>query len=106
MIKEILMQDTPRVDVEAANPFFTEKRSSMTLAKLLAESENGYRRIADFMPGLSAEQLSRKAFVPLFRDTSMGEYPALAALVGGMGEYHRDFHINHTREVPEALGVP
>ena len=39
----------------------------MTFAALLAEFEKEYSRIADFAAGLSADQLNRKAHVPLLK---------------------------------------
>ena len=104
-VKAILDQDVPRMDIEAENPFFTEKRSRMTLAELLAEFKKGYSQIADLVAGLSQEQLNRKAHVPLFKDIPIGEYPTLSELIGAIVEYHMDFHINHMKEIREALGT-
>jgi len=104
-IRAILEQDTPFVDLKAEDPFFTAKRSGMTFAELLSEFEAGYRQIADLVEGLSEEQLARKAYIPLFKETPMGEYPTLAMFIGGLAEFHMEFHLNHMREVLLALGV-
>jgi len=103
IIRTILEQDTPRVDIEAANPFYTESRASMTLGELLMQFEREYLQIAQLVEGLTAEQLGRKAHIPLLKETPMGEYPTLAEFVGAISEYHMDFHIKHMREVLEAL---
>jgi hypothetical protein len=104
-IKTILEQDTPRLDIEAENPFFTEKRSRKTFAHLLRELEGEYDRMADFVTGLSDRQLSRKAHIPLFKEAPFGEYPTLATFIRVLGEHHMGSHIDHMREILQALGV-
>lgn len=99
MVRAILEQDTPVLDIEAENPFFTGKRTSMTLAELLSEFEREYGRLAEVIGELSLEQLKRKAHVPLFKETPLGEYPTIAGLIGGLAEYHVGFHTNHMREI-------
>ncbi len=104
-IQAILQQDTPRIDIEAANPYFTEQRSRKSLAELLAEFKGEYGRMADLVAQLSDEQLARKAHIPLFKELPMGEYPTLTMFVSALAEYHMDDHINHMREILQALGV-
>jgi hypothetical protein len=104
-IRTILEQDTPLVDLKAENPFFTEKRSKMTMAELLSEFETGYLQIADLVKNLSDEQLARKAHIPLFKDTPFGEYPTLGMFVDALAEHHMEFHINQMREILQTLGV-
>ena len=102
-LRLILEKDTPRLDIEGANPYFTGKRTQMTLSKLLDEFEKEYNQIADFVSGLSEEQLSRKAHIPVFKETPMGEYPTLAIFVGALAGHHMEFHINHMKEILQAL---
>ena len=103
--RTFLEKDTPRLDIEAENPFFTEKRSRMTVAQLLTELEKEYGRMADFVTGLSEDQLARKARVPLFKETPIGEYPTLATWIHALGGHHMGSHIDHMREILVALGV-
>lgn len=105
VIKAFLEKDTPRIDIIAEDPFFTEKRSGMTLSGLLSEFEKEYSRVADLVAGLSQDQLNRKAHIPLFKDLSMGEYPTLAEFVTALAEFHISFHIDHLRDVLQELGV-
>jgi hypothetical protein len=98
-------KDTPRLDIEAEDHFLSDKRADMTFAELLAEFDEEYGRIAEFVEGLSDEQLSRKAHIPLLKETPFGEYPTLAGWVQVIGEHHLGEHIDHMREILDALGV-
>jgi hypothetical protein len=104
-LRPFLEQETPRIDIEPENPFFSENRARMTFAELLAELDKEYRQIAEFVAGLSEQQLNRKAHIPLLKDTPIGEYPTLAAWAQAIVEYHVTFHIDHMREILQALGV-
>jgi hypothetical protein len=104
-LRLILEQDTPLIDLKAEDPFFTGKRTSMTMSELLAKFNKEYLQIADFAAGLSEVQLGRKAHIPMLKETGLGEYPTLASFVGGLTDYHMDFHIKHMQEIMKALGV-
>ncbi len=103
-IQTILDKDTPRLDIKAEDPFFTEKRRQMTLKELLLEFEREYNHIAEVVEGLSEEQLSRKAHIPLLKETPIGEYPTLAMWIGAIGGFHLGSHIDHMKEILQALG--
>ncbi len=100
-----LEQDTPTLEITPGNPYFSEARGRMTFAQLLSEFDNSYRALADFAGGLSAEQLSRKARIPVMKDTPLGEYQSLGEWIRGVAEYHITFHIDHMREILQNLGV-
>jgi len=105
-LKAFLEQDTPEIAIKAEDPYWSGKRSKMSLAELLAEFDREYSRMATLVEGLSEEQLSRRAHIPMLKDSPLGEYPTLAQWVVGLSNYHIGFHNDHMREILQALGLP
>ena len=109
LLQAFLDQEAPLLDIEPANPFFSEKRARTSFAQLLAEVEAEYERIAQFAAGMSGEQLDRKAHIPMLKESPWGEYPTLEnwlELLGGANGSHLEFHTGHMREILQALGAP
>ena len=102
-VKAYLEQDTPRLDLVIEDPFYTGKRPDMSLAALLAEFESEYGRLIEVVKGLTPEQLQRKARIPVFKETPLGEYPTLGEYLGGMAEFHLGFHTEHLKEVLQEM---
>jgi hypothetical protein len=92
-------EDTPLIGIVSGLPYYTPARQSMTVSDLLSQVESQYQQIAQFLGGLSDEQLNRKGRVPLLKDTPLGEYPTLALFAGGLINFHLGDHINQLRNL-------
>ena len=103
ILKSFIDSDTPLIDLDTENPFFTENRARMSLVELFAECERNYQSVTDFAEGLTEEQLGRKAHIPKLKDSPLGEYPTLEKMISGLGEYHVQFHIDHLIEILASL---
>jgi hypothetical protein len=103
LLRSFLESDTPLIDLDTENPFFTENRARMSFSELVAECERNYLGVANFARELTEEQLGRKAHIPKLKDSSLGEYPTLDGMIYGLGEYHVQFHIDHLGEILAAL---
>ncbi len=100
--KDIVEKDTPRLDIDVENPFFSERRAAMSFSGLLAEFESEYDRIAEFVASMSDDQLKRKAHIPMLKEY-LGEYPTLATWAQTIGLEHLGMHIDHMKEILQAL---
>jgi hypothetical protein len=102
LFKAFVDRDTPKVALDAGNPFFTDTRAGMRFGELVAECEANYRRVAEFAAGLTDEQLARKAHIPALKESPLGEYPTLDGMIFGLTEFHIQDHTDHLRKTLEA----
>lgn len=95
--------DTPRIELVPEQTYMSEARRAMSFARMAELAAQRYEEVARYAEGLSAEQFGRRAHVPLLKDSPLGDHPSLEAMIGGFGQYHLKMHIEHLREVLEAL---
>lgn len=100
-----LEADTPTLNISVENPFLSEARAAMDIEELLAALRREYEAMAARIEALSEEELGRKARIPQLKDSPLGEYPTLGAMIAGLGTYHLQFHTDHLREVLAALAA-
>lgn len=105
MLLAIVTEDTPRFDIEVENPFFSDRRSRMSLEELISEFKEEYDRIAEFTAGLTEKLLRRQAHIPMLRESPFGEYPTLAVWIELLGDYHLGMHIDDMRQTMHSLGM-
>lgn len=97
--------DVPRIDIVPEQTHLTPERGALSFAQLVQLAEREYEGVAAYALTLDEEQFARTAHIPLFKESPLTEYPTLAAMVGGMGQYHVRMHIEHLRQVLAELAA-
>lgn len=69
-LRRFLDEDTPLIGVVQGLPYYSPARQAMSLSELRAGVWRQYQGIAEFVGGLSEEELSRKARIPLLKDNA------------------------------------
>jgi uncharacterized damage-inducible protein DinB len=98
--KRFIEEDTPVLDIPRGVSFY-ETRRNMSLADLTAIVDSTYAQIGTFLGGLTDEQLNRKAQIPLFKETPIGEYPTLAQWASFVINFHINAHIQQLRALAQ-----
>ena len=96
-LRRFVDEDTPLIGVVAGLPYYTPARQAMSLSELRAGVWRQYEEVADFIGGLSDEQLGRKGRVPLLKETPIGEQPTLGQWAGAIINFHLMDHVNQIR---------
>ncbi len=99
ILRRFVEEDTPLIQFDAGLSYYTPKRQGMSAATLVAELRKEYEAMAGFLESLREEQLARKAHVPLFKGSPLGEYPTLGQLANGLINFHLVEHINRIRKL-------
>jgi hypothetical protein len=92
-LQSFLAQDTPDYEITPGDSYLNALRSGQTIGDLRQSVLNQYGRIGDWVGALTDEQLGRKAHMPAFKDTPLGEHPTLGLWIGAIINYHLPAHI-------------
>ena len=103
-LRRFVDEDTPLIGVVAGLPYYSPTRQAMSLSEMRAGVWRQYEEVADFISGLSDEQLGRKGRVPLLKETPIGEHPTLGQWAGAIINFHLTDHIGQMGKVREARG--
>jgi hypothetical protein len=103
-LRRFVEEDRPLIEVTPGQLHLTPARQAMSLSELRAGVWRQYEEVADFIGGLSDEQLARKGRVPLLKETPIGEQPTLGQWAGAIISFHLSDHIGQMGKVREALG--
>ena len=99
-VESIATEDTPTIDLTPGISYY-EPRRSFSVGELIEQFKTEYGALGDYFAGLSEDQLSRKAHVPLFKETPLGEYPTLDQFAGGIINFHMADHVQQLRSLCE-----
>jgi len=99
LLTAFLKEETPTIDLQTEDPFFTETRAQTSFAQLVRECEQEYQGIARFAAELSDEQLGRTAYIPKLKESPLGDYPTLEGMIAGLGDFHLQSHTDHLKEI-------
>lgn len=97
-IASIVTEDTPLIDLTPGISYY-DGRSGQSTGELLSAFEIEYTAVGEYLAGLTDEQLNRKAHVPIFKETPLGEYPTLEQFVSGIVNYHMADHVQQIRNI-------
>lgn len=103
-LRRFMDENTPLIGIVTGLPYYTPVRQAMSLGELQDVVSSRYRELANFLGDLSEEQLNRKARVPLFKQTPIGEYATLVQFAGALN-FHLSDHINQIRNARQQVGA-
>ena len=102
--RQIIEEDTPLIGIVTGLPYYIPDRQAMSLAEMRGAVSSRYRHLAEFLSGLAEADLARKARVPLFKNSPMGEYPTLAQFAGALNSHLAD-HISQISSARQQVGA-
>lgn len=96
-LQRFLAEDNPDLGVTPGDSYLTRNRESLTVDQLIAGVTSQYRDVSGWIAGLTDEQLARKAHMPAFKETPIGEYPTLQLWIGAIINFHFTAHLQQLR---------
>lgn len=92
-------EDTPFVEIVPGQSNFDEQQRARPVSAILGDVVAHYSEVAEYLGSLSSEQLQRKAHVPLFKETPIGEYPTVEQLASGLIDFHMAAHVGQLQNL-------
>ena len=106
VLRSFALRDLPVVEIDPGETFLTPERKTMTLAQLVGALERQRRDVFGYLRTLSADDLGRKARIPLFKSFMGTDEITLPMFVGAMFDYHLNDHAGQLAKIRKAVGLP
>lgn len=90
-------KDAPLIEIIPGQSHFDEEQRTRPVTAILDDVVANYSEVADYLGSLSSDQLQRKAHVPFFKETPIGEYPTVEQLASGLIHFHMAAHVGQLR---------
>jgi hypothetical protein len=95
--KRFLDEETPALGIVPGR--YGDNRKDAPVSELVSRIDSDYSAIGKFFAGLNDEQLSRKAHIPMLKETPLGEYPTLGQWAVGIIQFHINDHIQQLKNL-------
>src|SRR5262245_59124601 len=106
LLERFTSSSLPLIEITPGVTSVTPERQRMTLGELTAALDDQRREIFAYLDTLSAQDLERKATIPIFKPLLGTDEVPLPVFVGGMLEYHVRRHIEQLEKIRAAAGLP
>jgi len=95
----LFLKNDAALDITPGDPYASNKREKMTSQELSAGVVKQVRGIAQFVGGLTPEQLQETAHIAFLKEYGVTDHPTLEMWAGMMANMHLPQHVGQLREL-------